>query len=378
MTGSDFSFPAPKALIIVGSLAFPPNFWQTLNPSPIFRDLTTRFFPKDSVLSSSAAFISADYRLLFPFSARDIYDDVLALFNYLSTSANRDLLAHNPASPPAYLISEKLFAVAGASAGAYPARLAALYASPRPRALFSLYGIGGDLLSPFYVHQAPLSGWESNLGSNRIFLAPTAQEKASILPGVSNCPKDLSSSVVIPGHQARVSSLYSKLLESGTFLDHLMDFPGLGKLLFKAGNRASTPDQISAITTNGSSSSMGSGGTGPSSTDTQRIRKRRMEAAIPENIRYLFPQLHITSSFPPTYLVHGTNDKAVDCRESKEMAKKLYEVGVKCDLVLAGGLGHAFDLPQVSGNMGRVLWDRFLGDVVPFLLKPLMENKLES
>lgn len=51
------------------------------------------------------------------------------------------------------------------------------------------------------------------------------------------------------------------------------------------------------------------------------------------------------------------------------MAKRLYEVGVKCDLVLAGGLGHAFDTTHVSGPMGRVLWDRFLGEVVPFLLK---------
>jgi len=274
--------------------------------------------------------------------------------------------------PPAYLISERLFTVAGASAGAYPAMLAALYATPRPRALFSLYGVGGDLLSPFYVHQAPLSGWESNLGDNRMFLAPTVQDKLSLLPGLSNCPANLPSNMVIPGHEARVKSLYRKLLENGTFLDHLMDFPGLGELLLRAGKKDSTPDPTSPSTVNSSSTSMGTSGTSgtsPSSSDTQRLKKQKMEAAIPESIRYLFPQLHITSTFPPTYLVHGTNDNLVDCRESKEMAKRLYEVGVKCDLVLAGGLGHAFDTTHVSGPMGRVLWDRFLGEVVPFLLK---------
>ncbi|KAF8421992.1 Alpha/Beta hydrolase protein [Tirmania nivea] len=328
---------------------------------------------KDAVLGSSIALISADYRLLFPFSARHICEDVLALFSYLSTSVNQDLIAQRPTMPPAYLISERLFAVAGASAGAYLAMLAALYATPRPRALFSLYGNGGDLLSPFYVHQAPLSGWESNLGDTKMFLAPTAQDKLSLLPGLSNCPINLPSNIIIPGYEARVNSLYRKLLENGTFLDHLMAFPGLGELLLQAGRKDNTSDPTSPSTVNCSSASMGSSGTSPSSSDTQRLKKQKMEAAIPESIRYLFPQLHITSKFPPTYLVHGTNDKLVDCRESKEMAKRLYEVGVKCDLVLAGGLGHAFDMAQVSGAMGRVLWDRFLGEVVPFLLKHLKE-----
>ena len=101
------------------------------------------------------------------------------------------------------------------------------------------------------------------------------------------------------------------------------------------------------------------------------MKKQQMEAAVPEKIRHLFPQLCITSSFPPTYLVHGTNDKAVDCRESKEMAKKLSELGVQCEIVLAGGLGHCFD--SVGPTPVSYLWNRYAGDVMPFLKRHLMK-----
>ena len=267
--------------------------------------------------------------------------------------------------------------MAGVCSGGYAAQLAVLYATPRPRAFFSLYGIGGDLLSPLYIRQAPISGWESNLGESKIFISPSPEEKASLLPGLSNCPRVKPSDVFIPGYEERLSPLFFKLLESGTYLDHMMDYPGLVERLLQVANKDSTPDPTSPIM-NYPLTQIGSRGANPSSNGTQKLKKRRMETAIPEEIRYLFPQLHITKSFPPTYLVHGTNDVQVDCRESKEMAKRLYEVGVVCDLVLAGGLGHDFDSPQVSGAMGQVLWNRFLGEVVPFLVKHLTAASLES
>lgn len=39
----------------------------------------------------------------------------------------------------------------GSSAGGYLAYLSALYASPRPKALATIYGVGGDLLSDHFV-----------------------------------------------------------------------------------------------------------------------------------------------------------------------------------------------------------------------------------
>ncbi|KAF8474821.1 Alpha/Beta hydrolase protein [Kalaharituber pfeilii] len=361
---TDASVSGSQTLISIPSLVFFHGGGLTAGNRELLPDLL-----RDEVLAASFAFISADYRLLFPFSARHIHQDVINLFKFLSNSLNKELLAQNPTNPPPYLISEKIFTVAGASAGAYPARLAALYASPRPCAIFSLYGIGGDLLSPFYVHQAPMTGWESNLGNNKIFLAPTAKDKESLLPGISECPMEVDPDIpnpAIPGHYERVRTLYVKMLESGTYLDHLMDYPGLGEMLLQAGMKDQRVD---------SSSSTSSSGSNSSSTEAQRKKKQKMEAAIPQEIRYLFPQLNIDSSFPPTYLVHGTNDKAVDCRESKEMAKRLCELGVKCEIVLAGGLGHAFDLPKVSGALGRVLWERYLGEVVPFLQKCVRMHK---
>lgn len=72
------------------------------------------------------SYLSADYRLLIPTTAKDIVDDVVKLFEYISTSTPQ--------------IDASRIAVGGSSGGAYVARLAALYAKPTPKALYSLYG----------------------------------------------------------------------------------------------------------------------------------------------------------------------------------------------------------------------------------------------
>ena len=206
-------------------------------------------------------------------------------------------------------------------------------------------------------------------------MAPTPEEKDSLLPGISNCPMNPTAGTnTIPGYEERNRTLYVKMLESGTYLDHLTDYPGLGEMLFQTGNSDLIQDPTSPVTGNSSPHSMGSSGTSSSFAEAQKIRKHRIEAAVPEGIRHLFPQLQINSSFPPTYLVHGTNDRAVECRESKEMSKQLAEVGVKNEIVLAGGLGHLFDSPGISGTLAQMLWERYLGEVVPFLKRYLTEE----
>ncbi|KAL7270238.1 hypothetical protein RUND412_007068 [Rhizina undulata] len=275
---------------------------------------------KAAILSENIAFISADYRLLCPSTGHDILEDVKILFTFISKNLN-DLLAAT--SPSCFQrLSPSHLAVAGASAGAYPARLAAAFATPRPKALFSLYGTGGNLLSPFYLPDPRED--KIYLGGCKIFMDPTPEEKLLLKP-LADCPMDLSieESQHIPGYRARLLELYCKLLQSCTYLDALTGIPGFSQVLREAEDK---------------------------------------EAAIPEEVRVLFPQLHINAEFPATFLVHGTADKAVCFEESKYMVKQLMEKGVTHELVTAENMGHQFD-----EYMNSDVWDRYMGGVVPFL-----------
>lgn len=84
---------------------------------PFYRHLAT---------SQNWSFISADYRLLVPASGHDMLDDVTTLFAYISDNLPQ--------------IDPKRIAVVGTSAGGYLARLAGLYADPRPCAIVSMQG----------------------------------------------------------------------------------------------------------------------------------------------------------------------------------------------------------------------------------------------
>jgi acetyl esterase/lipase len=65
--------------------------------------------------------------------------------------------------------------------------------------------------------------------------------------------------------------------------------------------------------------------------------------------------------FPPTYFFHGTADVFVGHEFAVRANEDLKRLGVKTELVLAEGVGHAFDLQMQEGDEK---WDRL---VVPAL-----------
>ncbi|TFK52320.1 alpha/beta-hydrolase [Heliocybe sulcata] len=79
-------------------------------------------------------FISPDVRLIPPGTAHDILEDIIDLFKFLSTQAN-DLIVR---------LDPHTLAVVGTSGGSLCAYLAAMHASPKPKALLSMYGLGGN------------------------------------------------------------------------------------------------------------------------------------------------------------------------------------------------------------------------------------------
>ncbi|KAF8419056.1 hypothetical protein BGX38DRAFT_1108988, partial [Terfezia claveryi] len=188
------------------------------------RDFLCKDIKSEYTLSRGWAFISADYRLLIPSTGHEILRDVKSLFAFLADAEgglNKELRA---LGCPHQIDSNRLY-VGGSSAGAYPAFLAALFAQPKPKGFFSLYGVGGDLLSEFYL---PLlrrcHGGEAEddgqTGEGDVvsieeileqapelgkFLAPTPQE-AKLMRSVADVPFSLAPRVIVCGFRSSPSS----------------------------------------------------------------------------------------------------------------------------------------------------------------------------
>ncbi len=81
------------------------------------------------------AVISADYRLLAPCTGHDVLDDVVDLFAFLASTRVFGTVQ----------VDSTRLVVAGNSAGGLCAFLAAIHADPKPRAVLSMYGLGGEM-----------------------------------------------------------------------------------------------------------------------------------------------------------------------------------------------------------------------------------------
>jgi hypothetical protein len=94
-------------------------------------------------------FISADYRLLLPSTGFDILDDIKDLWSFV-TDPNFVLIFpsdNSSAINRQFTIQSEEIIVAGTSAGGLCAYLAASCGlSPPPKAILSMYGMGGDFL----------------------------------------------------------------------------------------------------------------------------------------------------------------------------------------------------------------------------------------
>jgi acetyl esterase/lipase len=104
--------------------------------------------------AAGLAFISADYRLLPPSTGHDVVQDIVDLFAFLARTPKLGTT----------LIDPTRLAVAGMSAGGICTYLAAIHANPRPRAVLSYYGLGGN----FFVSALPLQGRSVRLSNARL------------------------------------------------------------------------------------------------------------------------------------------------------------------------------------------------------------------
>ncbi|KAF8843402.1 alpha/beta-hydrolase [Paxillus ammoniavirescens] len=295
-------------------------------------------------------FISADYRLVPPSHGHDIIDDIRDIFAFVRNTLN-GLLDRQPAevdtdgaqpSAGRFRVDPEAIGVAGTSAGGLCAYSATMHVSPKPRVVMSMYGMGGDFLTPHYLtpKTEPFLRGREMLSPKDFptFLHPGS---AALYPLSASPLAYHPPTYHIPGYPSNPRMLIGRLyLQLGTFLDY---YTGQHQ------------PSLSASLRQNMSQNSGFG-------DQQASYPQ-----IPGRHQNLFPQLGVTCNWPPTCLVHGTSDTAVLVHESRNMVRLLHENGVGAELLEVEGKEHSFDYEPGAEDMHEVLFDH----VVDFLLRHL-------
>ncbi|KAI5119047.1 hypothetical protein M0805_005913 [Coniferiporia weirii] len=293
------------------------------------------WFPQwihDRALQAGYAFITADYKLLPPATAHDVVQDIRDLFHFLDKSLNEQL---NSAGRADTQVDASSVIVSGSSAGGLCAYLAALHAVPKPKGVLSLYGMGGNLLSPQYltVKTEPFFMGREMLDPNefRQFLIPFPPD----LQTISDSPLVYHSldHPTTPGWPANPRMQLCRLyLQLGNFLDYY------------------TGEHIPSLSTRLRAILESKGG------DLDAAVAASHDV-IPQKHIGLFPQFLIDSNFPPTFLFHGGKDSAVRVQESLHLKKLLDAAGVDAILRVADGQEHSFDYSKGASERFAATFD---------------------
>ncbi|KAG7088138.1 hypothetical protein E1B28_012160 [Marasmius oreades] len=299
------------------------------------RDLFPHWL-QNRVTSTGYVFISADFRLIptGPTTGHDVVEDIKDLFAFLR---EKDFKVCRETGEEVKIDPGKV-AVSGSSAGGLCAYLAASHVTPRPAALLPIFASGGDFLTPFYLNpkSEPFLRGRPLVDASMFadYVHPLAAKVASDLLSESPLTFVPGSNPPLPANpRMAVVFLY---LQLGTYLDY---YTGQYEPSISASLRSLVGDS-----------------------------KQRLIDTIPEHHRALFPQLNVTSSWPPTYLLHGEEDTAVLVHESQNIHQLLKDAEVESTLKLVPGQDHYFDVMTPNAED---LWGNVFDDVLVFLKKQL-------
>ncbi|KAK0504296.1 Alpha/Beta hydrolase protein [Armillaria luteobubalina] len=270
--------------------------------------------------AAGIALVCADYRLIPSGSttAYEILQDIKDLFTFLPA---KDF---NTSGVVSYQIDRDVMGVAGTSSGGLCAYLAAIHAYPRPRAVLSMYGMGGNFFTSHYftLKTAPFFRGRELLDPSNFtdHIFPTS---ATSFP-IADSPLEYHSlTSPTPGYPANPRMLLARLyLQLGTFLDY---YTG-----------AHEPSLSATLCTRAP----------PIAIDELTLKHK-----------ILFPQMNVTGAWPPTLFVHGAIDTAVPADESRHLHYLLLDAGVNSELVVIDGMEHSFDYAPESEEKFGTLFD---------------------
>ncbi|EIW81211.1 alpha beta-hydrolase [Coniophora puteana RWD-64-598 SS2] len=295
--------------------------------------------------SRGIVFISVDYRLIPPSTGHDVIEDIKDAFAFVATRLNDELAQ----ARSGVCVDAQALGVAGTSAGGLCAYLAAMHATPRPKAVVALYAMGGDFITPHYLtpKTKPFFRGREMLDPQDFeeFLHPFGN-----LPATSDSPLAYYSQTHhIPGYPANSRMLLGRLyLQMGKFVDYYTDLHEPDSLSVQL---RPLVDQASE--------------TGPGRPGADVWQKARQ--LIPEKSLSLCPQFCVSRDWPPIYLAHGTEDSAVLIQESRNMYVLLKQADVDVTLLEVEGKEHSFDyVPDAEELLGAKF-----DEIANFLVKQL-------
>ncbi|KAF5377871.1 hypothetical protein D9615_006688 [Tricholomella constricta] len=318
---------------------------------------------EERATAAGYAFISADYQLLPPATGHDIVQDIQDLLAFVvsrefATPASTADSASESGNERRFTfkVDPEAIAVAGSSAGGLCAYLAAMHCvSPKPKALVSLYGMGADFFTshylspktkPFFRGREILDArdFAEYLHPNHNPDIPSSASFAALQPIADSALVYHPQTYHIPGYPANPRMLLTRLyLQLGVFLDYYTGAHDNGgiSLVLREASEAKPP---------------------PADDDAEFLQDVR--ALIPPEHRGLFPQFGVSGQWPPTMLVHGTEDSAVPVWESRSLARRLAACAVEVELREIEGREHSFDYEDGAEEMFGEVFDavgQFLG-----------------
>ncbi|KZT73753.1 alpha/beta-hydrolase [Daedalea quercina L-15889] len=311
---------------------------------------------------AGCAFISVEYRLIPPSTGHDVLADVKDAMHFISHKLN-SLLLHNhdsddaEATLPAFTVDSGRVAVVGTSSGGLCAFFAAIHATPRPKAVLSMYGMGGNMLTPHYFmpkKEIFFRGREL-LEPVRFseYLYPASQQ----LSTTADSPLAYHpSGSPTPGYPANPRMQLARLyFQLGVYLDYYTGYhePSLSAAIREAYGHSSDLEPESG-----------------------NSRVDQLRSLVPAESLHLFPQFCVSEPmseslrWPATLLVHGTADTAICADESRNLYTLLRHAGVDVALRLVQGQEHSFDYvknaEEIFGGEGGLF-----GEAAAFLIRHL-------
>ena len=160
----------------------------------------------------------------------------------------------------------------------------------------------------------------------------------------------------IPGYPANPRMLLARLyLQLGVYLDYYTGChaPSISetmrRMLVADSDRSPRAGNVSGV-------------------DSEERNNMTFAEVIPEEHRVLFPQLRITSDWPPTVLCHGTADTAVPVEESRMLGRSLVNAGTPVKIFEFEGEEHSFDVAANAEDKHGKTFDKIMATLVTWVM----------